>query len=56
MGRDIEYEGMPVSNFFGQEAADEGEIEFDEVEGKFIKRRKFYDISFQLGFSYHMKT
>ena len=31
-----------------QEAADEGETEVDEVVGKFIKRRKFYNIFFQL--------
>ena len=32
-----------------QEAADEGETEVDEVVGKVIKRRKSYNISFQMG-------
>ena len=33
-----------------QEGADEGETEVDEVVGKVIKRRKSYDIDFQIGF------
>ena len=32
-----------------QEGADEGENEVDEVVRKFIKRRKFYNIAFQIG-------
>ena len=31
-----------------QESAYEGETEVGEVVGKFIKRRKYYNISFQL--------
>ena len=34
-----------------KEATDEGETEVDEVVGKVIKRRKSYNISFQLAFS-----
>ena len=33
-----------------QEYADEGETEVDEVVGKFIERRKSYNISIHLGF------
>ena len=33
-----------------KEASYEGETEFDEVVGKFIKRRKSYNISFHLCF------
>ena len=33
-----------------QEAADEGETKVDEVVDKVIKRMKYYNISFQLGF------
>ena len=32
-----------------KEAAYEGETEVDEVEGKVIKRRKSYNIDFQIG-------
>ena len=32
-----------------QEAAYEGETEVDEVVGKVIKRRKSYNIAFQIG-------
>ena len=37
------------------EAAYKGKTSVDEVVGKFIKRSKSYNISFQLGFSYNMK-
>ena len=32
-----------------KESADEGETEVDEVVGKFIRRRKYYNISVELG-------
>ena len=32
----------------GQEAEDERKTDVDEVLGEFIRRRKFYNISFQL--------
>ena len=32
-----------------KESAYEGEAEVDEVVGKFIKRRKFYNIAFKIG-------
>ena len=54
--RYTESEGIPVTRKASgeetkdvQEASDEGETEVDEVLVKFINRRKFQKISFQLG-------
>ena len=33
-----------------QESTYDGETEVDEVVGKVIKRRKYYNIAFQIGF------
>ena len=38
-----------------QEAADEGETGVDEVVGKYIKKRKSYNISVQIGVLIYMK-
>ena len=38
-----------------KEAAYEGETEVDEVVGKVINRRKYYNIDFEMGLLYHTK-